>query len=403
MATYTATFSLAPVQFTEYDNSSGSQVTLRWLASASGQISISGGVNQPSSYSLTITYSGTANPNGDAPDPSDPYYVSFSTTGLTSLADSTDVTFYAVSDLVFTDDTFTDDAGGVGFSGAVSSDQTTITGNIDLFDPHWGTEIQIPVTLISGPIPLFTAFNDTVDFTALTSLQVLAINAGAQLYNAMGGNNTVVLPSSPDGSSYPLVPQSGAGAIASGIMWDSTQTFVVGSDADTSATIDNITAGVANDPTLGSYQIQINGPATTNITLYDNSNTINNTITLGTGNDTVTLDGKGNSVVVAGSGVDNLNISGGANLVVSSTSTFIGSATIGATSTLELGPAIAPGTITFTGSGARLQIDGDTMPTQTIMGMVAGDTITLSGLPPPIGATVLETNNVLAVFNGEWQ
>ena len=207
----------------------------------------------------------------------------------------------------------------------------------------------------------------------------------------MGGSDTVVLPTSFDGISYPLFPLFGAPAIASGIMWDPSQTFVVGSAADTSATIDKITAGTPSTPTLGSYKIQVNGPATATITLYDNSNAINNTITLGSGNDTVNLNGNGNSTVTAGSGSytiningigndtvvagpgnGNLNISGGANVVVSST--FSGSANIGANSTLEFhGAAIGPGhTIAFTSDGATLKIDGTTMPTQTITGFLPG-------------------------------
>jgi hypothetical protein len=221
---------------------------------------------------------------------------------------------------------------------------TKIIGNLVIADPHWGNfgAVTSNFTLTSGvspppPSSLFTTGNDSVDFTELTSAQVQAINSGAQLYNAMGGSDTVVLPTSPDGTTYPLVPQSGAPAIASGISWNPNTTFVVGSAADTSANpqiIDNITAGTPSTSTLGSYQIQINGPATANITLYDNSNAINNTITLGTGTDTVNLNGNGNTTVTAGSGVDTLNIFGGAYLTVSSG--FVGSATIGANSILEI-------------------------------------------------------------------
>ena len=299
-----------------------------------------------------------------------------------------------------------------------------------------GVGLADTITAPGSPPPssLFTTGSDTVDFTGLTSAQVQAINAGAQFYNALGGSDTVTLPSSPDGKTYELVPQSGAGAIASGIVWNPNATFAVGSTSDTSATIDSITAGDPGTPTLGSYQIQINGQATATVTINDYVgtdqdiiNAINNFITLGTGNDTINLNGNGNSTVsainsqsglytiningitghdslIAGPGKGILNISEGAYLAVSST--FFGSATIGANSTLEFqGAATGPGnTIAFTednphtGSNATLQIDGTTMPTQTITGFLLRDTITLSGLPAPLAATVLKAGNVLAVF-----
>jgi hypothetical protein len=221
------------------------------------------------------------------------------------------------------------------------------------------------------PMPeLFTTGDNTVDFAGtlsgvlgLTPAQVQAINAGAQLYNALGGTDTVTLPSSLDGTTYPLVPQSGAPAINPGIMWDPSQTFVVGSAADGPSNIDTIYAGTPGVPTLGSYQIHVNGAATATITLYDNSNAINNTITLGTGNDTVTLDGNGNSTVVGEGGNSNLYISGGAYAIVSST--FSGSANIGANSTLEIqgspiaiaalsGSANIEGAAPGTGSGSTI-------------------------------------------------
>jgi hypothetical protein len=217
--TYTATFSYN-TEFSEvfFPLGSSQGIPLLWLPSVSGQISISGGVNQATSWDCTITYSGTPE---SAPN-SDPNYVFFSSTG--SQVDGTKIFFWS-TEVGTTPPLVTNDSDGrmgvVGFDGTPSS--TQIAGTITISDPHWATQIQIPVTLTLGPPPpsqLFTTGNDTVDFTGLTSAQVQAINADAQLYNAMGGSDTVVLPTSFDGISYPLFPLFGAPAIASGIMWD---------------------------------------------------------------------------------------------------------------------------------------------------------------------------------------
>ncbi|MFB2550939.1 M10 family metallopeptidase C-terminal domain-containing protein [Ensifer soli] len=71
---------------------------------------------------------------------------------------------------------------------------------------------------------LFTSFNNTVDFNALTAKQAEAIAAGEALYDAMGGNDVVFLPN--------------AGRIAG---WKAATTFLAGEGNDT------VTGGNRND------------------------------------------------------------------------------------------------------------------------------------------------------------
>ncbi|MEJ0019688.1 MAG: Hint domain-containing protein [Acetobacteraceae bacterium] len=55
-------------------------------------------------------------------------------------------------------------------------------------DGHGGTQITL------GPPRLFSDGSDTVDFNALTSVQIAAIGKGADLYNALPGNDVITLP-----------------------------------------------------------------------------------------------------------------------------------------------------------------------------------------------------------------
>lgn len=144
--TYTYTFTSSyNTQFTEYDYSSGSQVTLLWKASVSGQISISGGENQTSSWQCTISYSGTPNPTGQNPDPSDSNYVPFSTTSNNNPATANiSSSGLVLAGVLLGSGIGTGDSGVISFSGNLSGDQTQITGNINISDPPLGDYRQNP-------------------------------------------------------------------------------------------------------------------------------------------------------------------------------------------------------------------------------------------------------------------
>src|SRR5262249_46450711 len=97
--------------------------------------------------------------------------------------------------------------------------------------------------------------------------------APTQLYNALGGSDTVVLPSEDSSGSYALSPAVNA-------TWDPTQTFIVGALTDTSFNTDTVTGN-------GAYNISIVGPATANITISGHGNNI---ISCGTGSDNLTFN-----------------------------------------------------------------------------------------------------------------
>ena len=127
---------------------------------------------------------------------------------------------------------------------------------------------------------LFTTGDDDVNFGSLTPDQVAVINAApTQLYNALGGNDTIVLPSEDGSGNYVLSPAVTAS-------WDPTQTFTVGATTDTSSNTDSVTAG------NGNYKIATVGPAAVNVNVgtgtveitsaVDKTTTINFTGSIGT-------------------------------------------------------------------------------------------------------------------------
>jgi CARDB len=296
----------------------------------------------------------------------------------------------------------------------------------------------VQITVTAPTATLFTSGADTVDFAGtsasqgLTASQVAAINAGADLYDALGGNDAVTLPNliggqlvagSLVGGQYVLKPAPGAPAINANITWDPTHTFTIGSANDTASNNDTVTGGAGN------YRIQINGPATVNIAITGDGG---NTITDGSGADTVAITGNGNNTIYGGTGADTLNLSGsgqntftfapgapptlsgniinngsltftangtgtfGANATLSGTGNlftqggtvvladagggFHGDTTI-RSGTLELANSTAAGSqgsIIFTGTGQTLQIDGTVMPNAVIRGFEQGDEIDLT-------------------------
>ena len=118
---------------------------------------------------------------------------------------------------------------------------------------------------------LFTSGADAVKFDSLTTDQQAAVNGGADLYNALGGGDTITLPNAgPTDTSVPL-----AGTTKT---FDLTKTFVLGDKVGDTTTV---TGG------NGSYNLA-----------------------LGAGSDTVTVNGNGNSNITAGTGSDTINIQG---------------------------------------------------------------------------------------------
>jgi len=251
---------------------------------------------------------------------------------------------------------------------------------------------------------LFTTGADTVNFGNLQPAQVAAINSdnGASMYNALGGNDNVTLPTEQSDGTYVLSPTVTA-------TWDPGNTFIIGATSDSSSNTDTVTGS-------GDYQIQIVGSATVNVTLTDVNNTSGHisSIAAGSGSDTIAITGNGDNNITIGYGTDNVTINGtGANTIsagtpaagititdfsgslsgsapspspgatITLTGADAGNPTVGSNSVLELkANSSLDGTITFgSTAGGTLKIDGTTMPTGTIMGLAPGDIIDLTGVP----------------------
>jgi putative Ig domain-containing protein/glycoside hydrolase-like protein/cadherin domain-containing protein/HYR domain-containing protein len=237
------------------------------------------------------------------------------------------------------------------------------------FEPIYYQQISFPV----APSALFTTGAQTVDFNNLTPSQKIAVSDGADLYDGQGGSDTVTLPTT---NNYNEVIDSTGDTLN----WGLASTFRTGSLAGEHYTV------IGYD---GNYKVALGaGEDTVNINGNGNS-----TITggNGSGTDTITIVGTGNNIVNAGTKSELVSISGGGTLKIDFA--FVGSATIGANSTLELNGPASGGTITFAGSQGTLKIDGTTMPTNVISGFVssapsppestpyAADTIDLTAIP----------------------
>ncbi len=224
---------------------------------------------------------------------------------------------------------------------------------------------------------LFTTGTNIVNFNNLTSAQQAAIVGGADIYHGLGGNDVVTLPNE---TNY---EESIGDGQTLGWTDTSASTFYTGSRVGDTYTV---TGGD------GDYYI-VEGAGKELITIDGDGDSA---ITAGSGVDNISINGDGHSTIAAGSGSEVVSISGGGTLDI--TGGFVGSATIGAGSTLELGGAASGGLITFAPSGAdeTLQIDGAKMPTNVISGFAPGDTIDLRGVPynSQSGATLFETNTV---------
>jgi hypothetical protein len=211
----------------------------------------------------------------------------------------------------------------------------TLTGEVHLNANGTATLFWNGTDTKFGPIGsttqaklVFTQGDNGVVFSSLTPDQQDAINGGAQIYNALGGNDTVTLPD--QNTNYSLSPGVNA-------TWDINQTFVVGALNDSPTNSDTIAGH-------GAYNIDVSGPAKVNITITGDGNsniaagtgadsiTINangnNSITAGAGSDTVSITGTGSSTIAVGTGSENLSIAGGGSLDV--TGAFNGSVSIGA-------------------------------------------------------------------------
>src|SRR5262249_22994287 len=150
------------------------------------------------------------------------------------------------------------------------------------------------IDLEPASIPLFTAGSEAVDFNHLTPLQQYAVSTNANIYNGLGGSDTVTLPSI---ANY----NESLGSAGGTLNWNSSQTFVTGSQVGDVYTVNG---------SDGSYNIAL-GAGSDIVNISGNGSS---TITGGTGNGTITISGTGSNVVNAGSGNETLSISGGGSL-----------------------------------------------------------------------------------------
>jgi hypothetical protein len=271
-------------------------------------------------------------------------------------------------------------------------------------------------------VPLFTAGANTVNFNNLNTGQKSAIANKADVYHGLGGSDVVTLP---DVSNYNEIIGNGQT-----LDWTNTaaSTFYTGSLAGNTYHVIGLDGSYFIDEGAGTEFVTINGNGNSNISAGSGSDTItiygngDNTISAGGGKDTITIIGVGNNTITAGSGPDTITISGtGSDTVTGKLSGsvsvfeggtvelkggFVGSATIGSGSTLQL-DSTGSGGIVFQSNGREeLTISGTTMPTSLISGFASGDIIDLASIPfDSIGGVTLfdSSAHVLDIFEGQGQ
>lgn len=232
------------------------------------------------------------------------------------------------------------------------------------FDANTGVLQGFVATPDTNAPELFTSGADTVNFNSLTTTQQSAVTAGADLYNALGGGDTITLPNANPGDLS--VPIAGTNKT-----FDFTETFAVG---------DNIGDTTSVSGNGGSYNIAL-GAGTDTVQIAGDGNNI---IDAGSGFDTVAFNGSGSNTIV-GNLTGSISIAPGTSFNIKGgelhvAGNFLGTANIGAGSILELQGAEG-GAISFAGGGATLILDQPTQFNGTIYGFGPTDTIDLANVP----------------------
>jgi hypothetical protein len=160
-----------------------------------------------------------------------------------------------------------------------------------IFQPYLYASSIATYTFTVGD--LFTAGSDAVNFNSLLPGQQAAITAGANLYNGLGGSDSVVLPSV---ANY----NESLGGSGGTVGWDSTQTFQTGSLAGDHYSI------LGSD---GNYKIAL-GSGSDSVTINGNGS---NTITDGSGADSITINGSGANTINLATGTANVSLTGSNN------------------------------------------------------------------------------------------
>ncbi len=225
-------------------------------------------------------------------------------------------------------------------------------------DTAGGIAADSTTSVVATAPPLFTPGADTVDFDNLTSAQQAEIAAGADIYDGLGGSDTVTLPDEADYNE-----DVGNGQT---LGWTDTpaSTFSTGSQIGDTYTVNGEDGDYYIAEGAGTEFITINGDGDSNISAGSGSDTISitgngdNTITASTGSVALSINGNGYNEF-DGNLVGSATIAGGGILDIAGT--FAGTATIGDGSELVVETtAVEDGAISFDGIGAAtLTSDGD--------------------------------------------
>ncbi len=182
---------------------------------------------------------------------------------------------------------FTDralDLGAVSGSGSV-----LVSVKLDLTTDSAGSGFSGSFLLGDSGVPqIFTTGGDSVDFNDLTPTQLSAIQAGAQIYDGLGGSDFVVLPSVANNSVS---------------NWNPTQTFFTGS------VVGDVYSVTGSD---GNYNIAL-GAGSDSVTITGNGSS---TITDGSGADAISLQGHGANTINLGSGMASIALRASGDTIV---------------------------------------------------------------------------------------